>query len=197
MVGWHHQLNQHEFEKTLGVGDEHGSLACCSPWGHKESDTTEWLNNKNKCMCWSVLSRNPKRTLQISRILSVCSFLLFSAHACKLDLHHSLQTLGIVSSTEKSSGLYLDSLYHEHHKLELFQGSKLKQWLRSLHLFPVFQGCLFFVAWSPIFLKSIVSYILYSFDFFTRACVCVCVFGSYCSILTRSENLLIHYLWCW
>ena len=41
MVGWHHQLNQHEFEKTPGVGDEHGSLACCSPWGHKESDTTE------------------------------------------------------------------------------------------------------------------------------------------------------------
>ena len=32
MVGWHHQLNQHEFEKTPGVGDEHGSLACCSPW---------------------------------------------------------------------------------------------------------------------------------------------------------------------
>ena len=43
MVGYH-QLNGHEFEQALGVGDEQGSLACCSPWGHKESDTTERLN---------------------------------------------------------------------------------------------------------------------------------------------------------
>ena len=41
MVGWHHWLNGHEFEQTLGVGDGQGSLACCSPWGCKESDTTE------------------------------------------------------------------------------------------------------------------------------------------------------------
>ena len=44
MVGWHHQLNGHEFEQALGVGDGQGSLVCCSPWGHKEADTTEWLN---------------------------------------------------------------------------------------------------------------------------------------------------------
>ena len=41
MVGWHHQLDGHEIEQALGVGDGQGSLACCSPWGHKESDTTE------------------------------------------------------------------------------------------------------------------------------------------------------------
>ena len=35
MVGWHHQLNGHEFEEALGVGDGQGSLAYCSPWGHK------------------------------------------------------------------------------------------------------------------------------------------------------------------
>ena len=40
-VGWHHQLNGHEFEKTQGVGNGQGGLACCSPRGHKESDTTE------------------------------------------------------------------------------------------------------------------------------------------------------------
>ena len=45
MVGWHHQLNGHEFEKTPGVGDGQGGLACCSPWGRKESDTTERLNS--------------------------------------------------------------------------------------------------------------------------------------------------------
>ena len=43
MVGWHHQLNGHEFEQAPGVGDRQGSLACCSPWGHKESDLTEPL----------------------------------------------------------------------------------------------------------------------------------------------------------
>ena len=44
MVGWHHQHNGHEFEKTLGAGDGQGSLMCCTPWGHKESDMTERLN---------------------------------------------------------------------------------------------------------------------------------------------------------
>jgi len=44
MVGWHHQLDGHEFEQGLGVGDGQGHLACCSPWGHKESDMTEQLN---------------------------------------------------------------------------------------------------------------------------------------------------------
>ena len=43
MVGWHHQLNGHVFEQALGVGDGQGSLARCSPWGHKELDTTERL----------------------------------------------------------------------------------------------------------------------------------------------------------
>ena len=44
MVGWHHWLNGHEFEQALGVGDGQGGLVCCSPWCHKELDTTEWLN---------------------------------------------------------------------------------------------------------------------------------------------------------
>ena len=40
MVGWHHQLNGHELEQTLGDGEGQGSLACCSPWGHRELDIT-------------------------------------------------------------------------------------------------------------------------------------------------------------
>ena len=44
MVGWHHWLDRHEFEQAPGVGDGQGSLVCCSPWGRKESDMTEWLN---------------------------------------------------------------------------------------------------------------------------------------------------------
>ena len=41
MVDWHHLIDGHEFEYALGVGDGQGSLACCSSWGRKESDTTE------------------------------------------------------------------------------------------------------------------------------------------------------------
>ena len=44
MAGWHHWLDGHEFEWTLGVGDGQGGLVSCSSWGRKESDTTEWLN---------------------------------------------------------------------------------------------------------------------------------------------------------
>ena len=44
MVDWHHYLNGHVFGWTLGVGDGQGGLVCCSPWGLKESDRTEWLN---------------------------------------------------------------------------------------------------------------------------------------------------------
>ena len=44
MVGWHHQLDGHEFQQALGVGDGQGSLVCCSPWGRKESDLTKRLN---------------------------------------------------------------------------------------------------------------------------------------------------------
>ena len=44
MIRWHHGLDGHEFEQALGVGDGQESLACCSPWGHKESDMTEKLN---------------------------------------------------------------------------------------------------------------------------------------------------------
>ena len=51
MVGWHYQLNGHEFEQTPGDSEGQGSLVCCSPWGCKESDMTEWLN-------WTVSLKN-------------------------------------------------------------------------------------------------------------------------------------------
>jgi len=57
MVGWHHRLDGHEFEQALGVDDRQGSLACCSPWGRKVSEGTEWLNwtecdNLKFCTIW-------------------------------------------------------------------------------------------------------------------------------------------------
>ena len=52
MVGWHHWLNGHEFQQTPGDGEGQGSLACCSPWGRIESDTTEQLNKNNLSLCF-------------------------------------------------------------------------------------------------------------------------------------------------
>ena len=64
MVGWHHRLNGHE---TLGVGNGQGSLACCGSWGHKESDTTEWLNwtelpiIRHRVRSWQYSVRDPTK----------------------------------------------------------------------------------------------------------------------------------------
>ena len=62
MVVWHHQFDGHEFEQAPRVGDRQGSLVCCSPWGRKESDTTEWLN-------WTELN------LDIMRRIFICDFI--------------------------------------------------------------------------------------------------------------------------
>ena len=52
MIGWHHRLTGHEFEQTLGDSEGQGSLECCSPWGRKESGTTDRLNNnKDDIFC--------------------------------------------------------------------------------------------------------------------------------------------------
>ena len=55
MVGWHHWLNGHEFEQTQGDSEGQGSLVCCSSWGRKKSDLTEWLNNNNKSPYFLIL----------------------------------------------------------------------------------------------------------------------------------------------
>jgi len=48
MIGWHHRFNGYAVKQTPGDGERQGGLACCSLWGHKESDMTEQLNNNNK-----------------------------------------------------------------------------------------------------------------------------------------------------
>ena len=55
VVEWYHHLNGHESEQTPGDSEGQGSLACCSSWGHKVSDTTEQLNNKEYPECTSEL----------------------------------------------------------------------------------------------------------------------------------------------
>ena len=72
MVVWYLRLNEQECEQALGFGDGQGSLACCSLWGHKESDMTEWLN-------WTELNQNNRNFLVISNDLS---WLIFFFMAC-------------------------------------------------------------------------------------------------------------------
>ena len=60
MLGWHHWLDGHEFEQVAGVGDGQGSLACCSPWHCKESDTTEQLNWRSHKL-YGVAKRRKKK----------------------------------------------------------------------------------------------------------------------------------------
>jgi len=66
MVGWHHRLDGHEFEQAPGVGDGQGGLVRCSPWGRKESDTTERLN----CNC--VVHSKMNRTYCIAQETAQC-----------------------------------------------------------------------------------------------------------------------------
>ena len=64
MLGWHHRLDGHDFEQALGVGDGQGGLACCSPWGRKESNVTERVNDNTAHQAESRRSNQQRRTQQ-------------------------------------------------------------------------------------------------------------------------------------
>ena len=119
MVGWHHQLNGHEFEQAPEVGDGQGSLACCSLWGHKESDTTEQLN-------WTEHDKSSKQ-LSISsynyfplgmiifkiyslRTFQICNTVLLTI-VTKLHIKHSLFHACIFSLHTHT---YTRALIHTH-----------------------------------------------------------------------------------
>ena len=77
MVGWHHWLNGCEFEQAPGDGEGQGRLACCRPWGHKESDTIEWLKKKKKNtshMMWRLSGRPWKRLQETAGVHLVQTF---------------------------------------------------------------------------------------------------------------------------
>ena len=82
MFGWHHQLNGHEKEQAPGVGDGQGSLVYCSPWGGRELDTTERLNN------------NKLKLLQNNGYISLC----YALYPCFLS---ALLTLNIKTNIRK------------------------------------------------------------------------------------------------
>ena len=83
MVGWHYWHNGHEYEQALGDGEGQGSLVCCSPWGRKESDTTEPLNNSNNNIS-QILSR--QYAIAIENFNEVfCLFFFWLGHSvCRI-----------------------------------------------------------------------------------------------------------------
>ena len=79
IVGWHHQLNGHEFEQALGDGEGQGNLVCCSPWGHKELDMTEKQHLQQTLSfffpSWSPFERERER-VSVCVFVCVCVFVL-------------------------------------------------------------------------------------------------------------------------
>ena len=91
MVGWHYRLGRHGFEQAPGAGDGQGGLACCSPWGCKESDTTEGLNWAGWEQCQTrVLTADTDVKLQLSSFLTTPSCLALSLSFIELSVLGSL-----------------------------------------------------------------------------------------------------------
>ena len=107
MVGWQHRLNGHEYDQTSGVGDGQGCLACCSPWGLKESDTTERLN-------WTEL--NMQYTKNPLKLLVIYLKLKFALCLCPLLFLTPLEiTCGRLLSTFHVPGTTRYFNYIGHH----------------------------------------------------------------------------------
>ena len=83
MVGWHHQLNGHEFEQTLGDSEGQGNLVCCSPWGRRESDMTERLN-------WT---EHQKIIFECFVCVCECVCVCACVHVCMLSCLRLFETL--------------------------------------------------------------------------------------------------------
>ena len=123
MVGWHHRLDGHEFEQVLGVGDEQESLACCSPWGCKESDMTEQLIWTEAATDQAVLpqTRPTLTTLTTAmgeHALRACLSLFSHVQLCataQMAAHQAPLSLGF-SRQDYWSGLPFPSPMHESEK---------------------------------------------------------------------------------
>ena len=87
MAGWHHRLNGREFEWILGDGDGQGGLACCNPWGRKQSDTTEQLN-------WTELNEY-QNWLSNPKYFEPRTNVIFATSAAYLVLHFHESFLGV------------------------------------------------------------------------------------------------------
>ena len=89
MVGWHHWLNGHEFEQTLGDSEGQGSLVCCSPWSCKQLDMTKQLNNQTHTHIYFI----PTPTITISINIFQSSFVVYKEVHTDVSLEDSCSLL--------------------------------------------------------------------------------------------------------
>ena len=111
MVGWHHQLNGHEFEQAPGDGEGQGSLVCCSPLHYKESDMTEQLNNNHRIISFRICYEGFVTQAQFIKSLS----LVINSASChslekEMATHSSILAWRIPWAEEPSGLLSIGSL---------------------------------------------------------------------------------------
>ena len=109
-VGWHHWLNGHEFEQAPEDCEGKGGLVCCSSWGHKESDTAEWLNNKVPCS--HEFCNNVEEPASLSHHMEV-----YPVNTCKellneQEINFIMLTLGCISSLLPQWGNFVKILHN-------------------------------------------------------------------------------------
>ena len=129
MVGWHHRLNGHEFERAPGISDGQGGLACCRPWGHRESDTAERLDWAELALC-SVMS-DSLQSLCCSRQTPL-SMGFFRQEHCQVGWHFLLQ--GVFPT--QGSHLHLLCLLHCRQILYMLSPWGSPYWSSAI---PIFQ----------------------------------------------------------
>jgi len=144
MVGRHHPLNGHDFEQAPGDGEGQGNLACCSPWGHKQWDTTEWQNNnKRHCIDHFVIYKNVVPLKLISYCLSIVLDLkdIFKKRGRNAFFHFILPSPN--STKKKAVVLTTDEI---HQDLWSWAALLLIMWLLLLEPIPPSQADSAFTA---------------------------------------------------
>ena len=160
MVGWCHWFSGHEFEQTPGDGEGQGSLVCSSPWGRKELDITEWLNNNENI---EIRRRNcSNEELYFSLFICFSNWRIITLQYCDaFALHWHEWAIGYIMSP-----LSLDSPSHSLPFPSLWSQTSNSHWLSLLHgnvhismlfsqippssSFPTVSESLFFISVSPL-----------------------------------------------
>ena len=110
MVGWHHQLNEREFEQAPGVGEGQGSLVCCSPWGRKESDITEQQLTNMKVIMEISSSKESQQLLQRTVLLALLKAQTLREQTGTRTVNHKKLTLNATDKVQFSHSVVSDSL---------------------------------------------------------------------------------------
>ena len=162
MVVWHHQFNGHELEQAPGVGDGQGSLTCCSPWGCKESDTTEQLNwteqaGLRKGRVTSDQITNVRRIIKKARQFQKQHLLCFIDYAKAFDCMDSSKLWKILKEMQIPDHLtcILRNLYVGREKT-------VRTWHGTMYWFKIGTGICQSCILSPCLFNFYVEYIMWN-----------------------------------